>query len=54
MMESRAQALKAVPKEFKENIFSARLEAKHMSRDTMNGMFEKMRVADLGKNLGQV
>ena len=54
MTVSRAQELKTVPNEFKENIFSSSLEAKHMSRDTMNEMFQKMKVADLGKNLGQV
>ena len=54
MISTTAQKLKNVPKEFKENILSLKLNEKDMTSRTMNTMFEKMRVADLKTKLGQV
>ena len=41
-------------KELKDRILSVKLDAKYITREQMNSVFKKMRVADMANELGKV
>ena len=53
-VETESLQMNIAQKELKDRILSVKLDAKYITREQMNSVFKKMRVADMANELGKV